>query len=79
MGAAASLAGDADPGASVVGRAPAAVVGCALAARLPARVLVLGIVLLEGLLAIWIPDNLTLNILMLVHPVDAIRRWQLGG
>lgn len=57
----------------------ACVLGFWLTARLPRRVTLVWVVVVEVVLAIWIRDNLTLNILMLVHPVDAIRAWQAGS
>jgi len=52
--------------------------GFLLAARLGLRRSLLFILAVELLLLAWIRDNLTLNILMLIHPVDAIKAWQLG-
>jgi hypothetical protein len=54
-------------------------VGFVLAWKLPTRVTVAGVALIEIVLALTIRDNLTLNILMLLHPVAAIKRWQLGA
>jgi hypothetical protein len=54
-------------------------VGFWLATRLPGRVTVVGVVLSEVALALWIRDGLLLNVLMLLYPIQAIKDWQLAG
>ena len=47
-----------------------------LAATWVSAVAFLGV---EAVLLLTIRDNLALNILMLLHPVEAIKGWQMGG
>jgi hypothetical protein len=53
--------------------------GFLIAARLPVWATIAAALLIEVALAYWIRDNLALNILMLIYPLDAVRRWQSGG
>jgi hypothetical protein len=50
-----------------------------MAKRAPLWLTVGLVVAMEVIVALIIRDNLTLNILMLLHPFEAIKRWQLGG
>ena len=53
--------------------------GFVLARRLAWWWTVSWVVVTEIALAIAIHDNLTLNIIMLIRPIEAIKQWQLGG
>ena len=53
--------------------------GFLLAWRLPVKLSVALVLAMEIGAALWVRDNLTLNVIMLVHPVDAIRAWQTAG
>jgi hypothetical protein len=53
--------------------------GFVLARRLAWWWTVAWVVATEVALAIAIRDNLALNILMLIRPIEAIKQWQLGG
>ena len=57
----------------------AMMLGYWIARRIPAWASVLLVLAMELIVGAIIRDNLTLNILMLVHPSDAIRHWQAGG
>jgi Protein of unknown function (DUF2585) len=54
------------------------VFGFYLASRLPARLSIAMALCFEMFTLYMIRDNLTLNVLMLVWPLDAIRHWQAG-
>jgi hypothetical protein len=54
-------------------------IGFLIASRAPVWAVIAIALLLEVGTAYIIRDNLTLNVLMLIHPFDAIRQWQAGA
>lgn len=57
----------------------AMVVGFYFASRLPVWVTVAITIFLEIFTMYFIRDNLTLNIIMLLYPFQAIKQWQMGA
>jgi hypothetical protein len=62
-----------------VGDIVAAIIGFLLAARLPTWASIILFIAIEIILLFLIRDNLTLNVVMLLFPIQAIRQWQGGG
>jgi hypothetical protein len=54
-------------------------IGFLIACHVKPWVSVALVVAMEIGCALWVRDNLTLNIIMLIYPIGAIRAWQMAG
>ncbi len=62
-----------------VGDVLSTIIGFWLAAKLSWKWTLAIAILIELIMLYFLRDNLTLNVLMLVYPVEAVKRWQTGG
>lgn len=53
--------------------------GFLLAYRFKPWISVATFIAMEVGCALWVRDNLTLNVIMLIHPFEAIKHWQMAG
>jgi hypothetical protein len=77
--ATASVGYEGDTVANSLGDILTCAVGFWLASRLGLRWSLALFTVVELVLLWWIRDNLTLNVVMLIYPLDAVRAWQNGG
>jgi hypothetical protein len=77
--ATASLGYQGDTVANSLGDILSCVVGFWLATRLGFRKSLVFFLAVELFLVAWIRDSLTLNLVMLFYPLEAIRAWQMGS
>jgi hypothetical protein len=77
--ATASLGYNGDTIANSLGDILSAAVGFVLARRLGLWWSLALFAAVEVVLLFWIRDSLLLNVVMLIHPIPAVRAWQMGG
>ena len=53
--------------------------GFFIAKKLGFKLSVVFFIIVEAGLLLWIRDNLTLNVIMLLYPFEAIKEWQMAG
>jgi len=64
---------------NALGDIVACALGFVLARKLGLRWTIVLFIVMELVLLFWIRDNLTLNVLMLILPIEAIKNWQTVG
>ena len=61
-----------------IGDISACAAGFIIAYKLGWRRSIILFILVEVVLIFWIRDSLLINIIMLIHPIEAIKTWQMG-
>jgi hypothetical protein len=57
----------------------ACALGYGMAVSVPVLAAVVCFAAIEGVMILWIRDSLLLNVLMLFHPIESIKHWQLDS